>query len=152
MTQPHWIMGEDKEYNQSNGGETSWKMKISVFWVAMPCSLVVHYQCFRGNCCLNLQCTAQKTEAIGFSEMLVMIYQIMLHHLQKDSRLHRLHCSEILKLYSWKITWNSHRIREQLKEMIIRMGVDGTGLRSCLMGDFGISDQEPRCFTSCVVS
>jgi hypothetical protein len=94
--------GEAKGYNQSSGGKTSSKRKISVFWAVMPCSLVVHYQRFRGNCCFHLQGTAQKTEVLGFSEMLV-IYQFTWHRLQKDNNLHRFHYSEIIKLYSWKI-------------------------------------------------
>jgi hypothetical protein len=30
-------------------------MKMAVFWVIVPCSLVEVYQCFRGPCCLHYQ-------------------------------------------------------------------------------------------------
>jgi hypothetical protein len=30
-------------------------MKMAVFWVVAPCSLVEVYQCFRGPCCLHHQ-------------------------------------------------------------------------------------------------
>jgi len=30
-------------------------IQIEVFWVVMPCSVVVGYQNFRGLCCLHLQ-------------------------------------------------------------------------------------------------
>jgi hypothetical protein len=33
---------------------TAVKIQVKVFWVVMPCSIVVGYQCFRP-CCLNLQ-------------------------------------------------------------------------------------------------
>jgi hypothetical protein len=37
-------------------------MKIAVFWVVAPCSLVEVYQRFRGPCCLHHQgATTQKT-------------------------------------------------------------------------------------------
>jgi hypothetical protein len=36
-------------------------MKIAVFWVVAPCSLVEVYQRFRGPCCLHHQGIAQKT-------------------------------------------------------------------------------------------
>jgi hypothetical protein len=29
--------------------------QVEVFWVVMPCNVVVGYQCFRGPCCLHLQ-------------------------------------------------------------------------------------------------
>jgi len=28
---------------------------VKIFWVVMLCSVVVGYQCFRGQCCLQLQ-------------------------------------------------------------------------------------------------
>jgi len=28
--------------------------QVEVFWVVIPCSHVVRYQCFRGPCCLHL--------------------------------------------------------------------------------------------------
>jgi hypothetical protein len=30
-------------------------IQVKVFWVVMPCSVVVGYQHFRGPCCLDLQ-------------------------------------------------------------------------------------------------
>jgi hypothetical protein len=36
-------------------------MKIAVFWVVAPCSLVEVYQRFRGPCCLHHQGESQKT-------------------------------------------------------------------------------------------
>jgi hypothetical protein len=32
---------------------TAVTVKIIVFWVVAPCSLVVRHQCFGGTCCLN---------------------------------------------------------------------------------------------------
>jgi hypothetical protein len=107
LNQPHWIIGKTKKYIHGSGTETSWRMKITIFWAVMPCSLVVHYQRFRGKCCLHLQGPTQNTEAVGSCEMLVIIYQIMQHHLQKDDSLHRHHCPENPKFCSWKMTWKT---------------------------------------------
>jgi hypothetical protein len=30
-------------------------IQVEGFWVVVPCSVVVGYQCFRGPCCLHLQ-------------------------------------------------------------------------------------------------
>jgi len=30
-------------------------IQVEVFWVVMPCSIAVVYQCFGGPCCLCLQ-------------------------------------------------------------------------------------------------
>jgi len=30
-------------------------LEVGVFWVVMPCSIAVGYQCFGGPCCLHLQ-------------------------------------------------------------------------------------------------
>jgi hypothetical protein len=38
-------------------------MKIAVFWVVAPCSLVEIYQRFRGPCCLHHQGVALMMEA-----------------------------------------------------------------------------------------
>jgi len=34
---------------------TAVKIQVEFFWVIMPCSVVVGYQCFRGPCCCHLQ-------------------------------------------------------------------------------------------------
>jgi hypothetical protein len=31
------------------------KIQVKVFWIGIPCSVVVEYQCFGGPCCLLLQ-------------------------------------------------------------------------------------------------
>jgi hypothetical protein len=31
------------------------KIQVKFFWVVMPCSVVLGYQCFRHPCCLHLQ-------------------------------------------------------------------------------------------------
>jgi MFS superfamily sulfate permease-like transporter len=33
----------------------AYKVQVAVFWVVMPCSEMVGYQCFREPCCLHLQ-------------------------------------------------------------------------------------------------
>jgi hypothetical protein len=51
-------------------------LKINVFWDAVPCSLVHHYQ--------RTPSYTLKTEAAGCSETFLMIYQITQCHIPKD--------------------------------------------------------------------
>jgi len=38
------------------------KIQVKVFWVVMPCDVMVGYQCFRGHCChFNLKMEAAQT-------------------------------------------------------------------------------------------
>jgi hypothetical protein len=48
-------------------------MKMAVFWVVAPCSLIAVYQRFRGPCCLHHQ--GWMMEATRTSETLVNFYQ-----------------------------------------------------------------------------
>jgi hypothetical protein len=50
------------------------RMKMAVFWVVAPCSLVEVYQHFRGPCCLHHQ-GALMMEAASTSETSVNFYQ-----------------------------------------------------------------------------
>jgi len=36
---------------------TAVKTQVEVFWIVMPCNVVIGHQCFRGPCCLYLQKT-----------------------------------------------------------------------------------------------
>jgi hypothetical protein len=54
-------------------------MKIAVFWVVPPCSLVKVYQRFRGPCCLHHQgATTQKT---------AILYLVLVLRLTKKDKL-----------------------------------------------------------------
>jgi hypothetical protein len=73
-------------------------MKMAVFWVIAPCSLVEVYERFRGPCCLQHQ-GALKIEAARTSETLVNFYQTTRRYNPEDSRL-RTHRRENLKSYN----------------------------------------------------
>jgi hypothetical protein len=60
--------------------QTISKMKMAVFWVVAPCSLVEVYQRFRGPCCLH----HQGDEAARTSETLVNFYQSTRRHNPED--------------------------------------------------------------------
>jgi hypothetical protein len=60
------------------------RMKMAVFWVVVPCSLVEVYR-FRGPCCLHL--IALMMKAASTSETLVNIYQTTWCYNPEDSHL-----------------------------------------------------------------
>jgi hypothetical protein len=64
-------------------------MKMAVFWVVLPCSLVEVYQRFRGPCCLHHQSEvfALMMEAARSSETLVNFYQTIRVYNPEDSHL-----------------------------------------------------------------
>jgi hypothetical protein len=65
-------------------------MKMAVFWVVMPCSLVEVYRRFRGTCCLHRQgnkIIALMMEAANISETSVNFYQNTRHNNPEDSHL-----------------------------------------------------------------
>jgi hypothetical protein len=66
---------------------TAMSMKMAVFWVVAPCSLVKVHQRFRGSCCLHHQ-----------GETLVNFYQTTRRYNPKYSHL-RTHRRENLKSY-----------------------------------------------------
>jgi hypothetical protein len=88
----------------------------------------MQYHNFRGNCCLHLQGTTQKKEAVGSSEILVMIYQIMWHLPKKIIIFISTTALRLIMGYDCK----------EEKRM------DGNGLESYPMGDSGIRDYEER--------
>jgi hypothetical protein len=77
-------------------------MKMAVFWVVAPCSLVEFYQRFRGPCCLHHQgnetlhhqgdetLIALMMEAARTSETLVNFYQTTRRYNPEDSHFHGL--------------------------------------------------------------
>jgi hypothetical protein len=71
-------------------------MKIAVFWVVAPCSLVEVYQRFRDPCCLHHQGDALMMEATRTSKTLVNFYQTTRCYNPEDSNLHT-HRRENLK-------------------------------------------------------
>jgi hypothetical protein len=72
-------------------------MKMAVFWVVAPCSLVEVYQRFRVPCCLHHQ--GDNKEAARNSETLINFYQTTRsHNPEEDSHLHT-HRRENLKSY-----------------------------------------------------
>jgi hypothetical protein len=73
-------------------------MKMAVFWVVTPCSLVGIYQCLRGTCTSIIWVMM---EAARTSETLVNFYQTTWHYNPEDSHLHT-HCRENLKSYKKK--------------------------------------------------
>jgi hypothetical protein len=66
-------------------------IKMAVFWVVAPCSLVWVYQHFRSLYCFHHQ-GALMMEAVQTSEMLVNPYQSTWCYNPKDSNLHFMHC------------------------------------------------------------
>jgi hypothetical protein len=70
-------------------------IKMAVFWVVAPCSLVEVYQRFRGNCCLHHQ-GALMMEAARTSETLVHFYQTTRRYNPEDSHLGLLLLTEAL--------------------------------------------------------
>jgi hypothetical protein len=71
-------------------------MKMAVFWVVAPCSLVEVYQRFGGPCCLHHQ--GDEYWAMSTSETLVNVYQTTRCYNPKDSNLHT-HRRENLESY-----------------------------------------------------
>jgi hypothetical protein len=59
-------------------------MKMAVFLLVAPCSLVEVYRCFRGTCYL----IALMLEAPSTSETSVNFYQITPRYKQEDNHLH----------------------------------------------------------------
>jgi hypothetical protein len=70
-------------------------VRMAVFWVVAPCSLVEVHLRFRGPCCLHHQGTLMM-EAARFSETLVNFYQTTRSYNPQDSYLHT-HRRENLK-------------------------------------------------------
>jgi hypothetical protein len=82
--------------------ERNLHIKMAVFWVVAPCSLVEVYQRFRGPCCLHNQgegIIALMMEAARISETLVNFYQTTRRYNSEDSHL-RTHRRENLKSYN----------------------------------------------------
>jgi hypothetical protein len=76
---------------------TAASVKMAVFWVVAPCSLVEVYRRFRGACCLHYQgdvtsLTALMVEAAGTSEMPVKFYQTTRRNDPEDSHLNICYC------------------------------------------------------------
>jgi hypothetical protein len=63
-------------------------MKMAVFWVVAPCSLVEVYQRFRGPCCLHYQGDKLMMEAASTSETMVNFYQTTHCYNPEDSHAH----------------------------------------------------------------
>jgi hypothetical protein len=66
---------------------TAASMKMAVFWVVAPCSLVEVYERFGGTCCLHHQGDALMMEAARTSETLVNFYQTTRCYNPEDSNL-----------------------------------------------------------------
>jgi hypothetical protein len=62
-------------------------MKMAVFWVVVPCSLVEVYRRFKGDCCLHHQ-GAMVMDASSMSETLVNSFQTTRRNNPEDSHLH----------------------------------------------------------------
>jgi hypothetical protein len=69
------------------------RIQVEVFWVVMPCTVVVVYQHFRG------LCFTLKMETVWTSEMLVYYHHTTQYHIPEDLDLNH-HCHEILKVCS----------------------------------------------------
>jgi len=67
---------------------TAVMFQAEVFWVVMPCSIVVGYQRFGGPCCLLLQ---GEMKAVWTSETLVSYPNTIRHHNPEELDLKELH-------------------------------------------------------------
>jgi hypothetical protein len=93
-------------------------MKMAVFWVVAPCSLVEVHQCFRGPCCLHHQGDTHHPDD-GGSKHLWNIGKLLpgtRSYNPEDSHL-RTHCRENLKpcrdlylFYYVQTDWGSHSL------------------------------------------
>jgi len=52
-------------FHSKIGVFTAVMLQVEFFWIAIPCSVVVGYQCFGGTCCLHLQGEVNGTGKIG---------------------------------------------------------------------------------------
>jgi hypothetical protein len=68
---------------------TAASMKMTVFWVVAPCSLVEVYRLFRGVCCLHHH-HRPDDESTSTSETSVNFYQTTLRNYPEESNLHGL--------------------------------------------------------------
>ena len=59
-------------------------MQNSVLGDVIPCSLVVVHQCFTGPCCLHLYPSTLKTEAAGFSKMMINLSKTTQYHIPES--------------------------------------------------------------------
>jgi hypothetical protein len=84
-----------------NTGQRSGTLKMAVFWVVAPCSLVEVYQHFRGASIIRAAIIiVLMMKAARTSETLVNFYQTTLRYNPEDSNLHT-HRRENLKSYNW---------------------------------------------------
>jgi len=52
-------------------------IKVNVFWVVTPCSVVVGYRCFRGSCCHGpLKCWYATTTLHGIATQKILTWNI----------------------------------------------------------------------------
>jgi hypothetical protein len=72
---------DSREISGSHGSS----VKMAVFWVVAPCSLVEVYRRFRATCCL----LSLMMEAASTSETSVHFYQTTLRNSSEDSHLHK---------------------------------------------------------------
>jgi hypothetical protein len=68
------------------------QMKMAIFWVVVPCSLVEVHQRFRSSCCLRHQGDDGGTST---SETSVIFYQTTRHNNPEDSHLHTRHLENL---------------------------------------------------------
>jgi hypothetical protein len=88
IEQKHWTHVELSEIS----GFAAASMKMAVFWVFPPCSLVKVYLRFRGACCLHHQGDRISEST---SETSINVYQITRSKNPDDSHLHMLNCSSV---------------------------------------------------------
>jgi hypothetical protein len=88
------VQMEREHFKNSNGRRSLYQLKMSVFWVVVPCSVVEVYRHFRGTCCIDQK--GNMMVGASTSETLVNLYQAARRYNPEDSHLHS-RCRENLK-------------------------------------------------------